>query len=92
MIAYVAAISGDGAKAREVLREMIASSTQRYIPPHNVAVVYLGLGELDECFVWLEKAYEDHDMRLSFLKVDPKWDSVRSDPRFVSILKRIGLD
>ncbi|CAN5770340.1 hypothetical protein BH20VER1_BH20VER1_22730 [soil metagenome] len=41
---------------------------------------------------WLEKAYEDRDVRLSFFKVDPRWDAIRSDPRFVSIMKRIGLD
>ena len=57
-----------------------------------MAVFYLGLGRMDECFTWLEKAYEDRDVRLSFLRVDPKWDAARSDPRFVSILKRIGLD
>lgn len=39
---------------------------------------------------WLDKAYRDRDVRLSFLKVDPKWDRVRADPRFVSLVKRLG--
>ncbi len=55
-------------------------------------MVHLGLEERDECFAWLEKAYADRDVRLWFLRVDRKWDAIRSDPRFQSILKRIGLD
>ncbi len=92
MIAYAWTRAGDTAKARTLLDEFLALSSKRYVPPYNIAVVYLGLGDLDESFASLEKAYVDHDVRLSFLKVDPKWDPVRSDPRFVSILKRIGLE
>ncbi len=50
------------------------------------------LGEKDEAFVWLEKAYQDHDVRLCRVKVDPKWDLARSDPRFLSMLKRLELE
>ena len=92
MIGYASALAGDPGKARAVLEEMKSLSGQRYIPPHNIAVVYLGLGEIDEAFAWLEKAHQDHDVRLSFLKVDPKWNSLRSDQRFVTLLKRLGLD
>jgi serine/threonine-protein kinase len=92
MLGYVWAVAGDAAKAHSTLDELKSPATPRYIPPFNIAVVYLGLGERDECFASLEKAYQDHDVRLSLLKVDPKWDAVRSDPRFISILKRIGLD
>ncbi len=92
MIGYAAALAGDPDKARSVLTELQALSAQRYVPPHNIAVVYLGLGERDEALAWLEKAYQDHDVRLSFLKVDPKWELLRSDPRFVRLLKRLGLD
>ncbi len=90
MTGYVWALAGDAAKARAVLEELKSLSTEHYIPPHSVAVVYLGLGARDEAFAWLEKAYEDHDVRLQFLKVDPKWDSFRSDPRFVAFIRRIG--
>jgi TolB-like protein/tetratricopeptide (TPR) repeat protein len=91
MIGYGWALAGDLAKARAVLTELKSLSGQRYIPPSNVAVLYFALGEKDEAFIWLEKAYQDHDVRLSRMKVDPEWDSMRSDPRFVAILKRIGL-
>jgi TolB-like protein/Flp pilus assembly protein TadD len=91
MIGYGWALAGDLAKARAVLTELKSLSGQRYIPPSNVAVLCFALGEKDEAFIWLEKAYQDHDVRLSRMKVDPEWDSMRSDPRFVAILKRIGL-
>jgi TolB-like protein/Flp pilus assembly protein TadD/class 3 adenylate cyclase len=86
---YVAALMGDKAKARAVLNELKAS--EHYIPPYNVALVYNGLGEQNEAVIQLDKACEERDVRLTLLKVDPRWDAFRSNPRFVSILKRIGL-
>ena len=92
MIGYIAAVSGQTAPARATLEEMLARAGQRYTPAYSIAGIHLGLGDREQCFVWLEKAWESRDMRLSFLKVDPKWDAIRSDPRFVSLLKRMGLD
>jgi TolB-like protein/Tfp pilus assembly protein PilF len=91
MIGYVSALAGDAAKARAILDELKSRSAQQYVPPCNVAVVHLALAEQDEAFAWLEKANEEHDVWVSFLRIDPKWDSYRSDPRFAAILKRIGL-
>jgi tetratricopeptide (TPR) repeat protein len=91
MIGYVSALAGDAAKARSMLDELKSRSAHQYVPPFNIAVVHLALAEQDEAFAWLEKAYEERDVLLSFLKVDPKWDSLRSDPRFVAILERVGL-
>lgn len=89
MIAYAMAQSGDQAGARAVLNELKARA--RYVPPHNIAMIYNGLGEMEEALEWLEEAYEDRDVRLSFLRVDPKWDSLRGHRRFERILRRIGL-
>ena len=91
MTGYAWAMAGDPAKARAVLKELKSLSSQRYVPPTNVAVLCYAVGEKDEAFAWLENAYQDRDMRLCRLKVDPRWDSMRSDPRFIEILKRIGL-
>jgi len=91
MTGYAWVLAGDVAKARAVLKELKSLSSQRYVPPTNVAVLCYAVGEKDEAFAWLEKAYQDRDMRLCRLKVDPRWDSMRSDPRFIEILKRIGL-
>ena len=90
-IGYAAASAGDKAKARAVLEELKTLSTQHYIPPHNIALVYDGLGDQDQALAELEKACDERDVRVTLLKVDPRWDSLRSHPRFVSILKRIGL-
>jgi len=66
-------------------------SRKRYVPPSNVALVYVGLGDQNEALVWLERACDERDVRLTILKVDPRWDSLRDNSRFVGILKRIGL-
>ena len=90
-IGYVAALAGDNAKARAVLDELKTLSNQHYIPPVNIALVYNGLGHQDEALAYLERACDERDVRLPLLKVDPRWDSFRSNPRFVAVLKRIGL-
>jgi len=91
MAGCVWAIAGDAAKARAVLNELKALANERYVPSTNLAALYCALGEKDEAIAWLDKAYEDRDIRLNRLKVEPKWDSIRSDPRFVAIVKRMGL-
>jgi DNA-binding winged helix-turn-helix (wHTH) protein/TolB-like protein/Flp pilus assembly protein TadD len=90
-IGYVAALAGDKAKALSLLNELQAGSAQRYVPPCNLALVYNGLDEPDEALRLLEKAVDERDVRVTLLKVDPRWDSFRSNPRFIAILKRIGL-
>ena len=85
------AMAGDSAKARAVLKELKSLSSQRYVPAPNVALLCSMLEERNEAFAWLEKAYQDRDMRVCRLKVDPRWDAMRFEPRFVAILKRIGL-
>ncbi len=90
-IGYAAALSGDMAKAREVLEKLKETSHQHYVPPVTIALVYNGLGQQDDALFWLEKACDERDVRLTLLKVDPKWDSFRSNPRFAAVLTRIGL-
>jgi TolB-like protein/Flp pilus assembly protein TadD len=90
-LGYVAALAGDKLKAQAVLDELKALSNEHYVPPVNVALVLSALGETNEALTWLEKGCAERDVRLTLLKVDPRWDSLRSDPRFVAILKRIGL-
>jgi len=89
MMGCALARAGDAVAARAVLQEL--NSAQRYIPSSNIAALYLALGEPEEAIAHLEKAYEERDVRLGFLKIDPKWDALRGDPRFVSILERVGL-
>ena len=92
MTGYSWAKTGDSAKARAVLKELKSISSKRYVPAASLAMLCYVLGEKDEAFTWLEKAFQDRDMRLCRLKVDPRWDSMRSEPRFIEMLKRIGLE
>jgi len=59
--------------------------------PESVAEMYLVLGDKDQTFIWLNKAYEARSSGLLYLKVYPPWDSIRSDPRYADLLRRMGL-
>jgi DNA-binding winged helix-turn-helix (wHTH) protein/Tfp pilus assembly protein PilF len=91
LIGYAHALAGNRSQAFTVLDELQSRSNRSYVPPHSLAVIYHGLGDRDETFRWLEKAYDDRDVRLAFLNADPKWDSLRCDPRFLDLVKRLGL-
>ena len=91
MIGHASALAGNLTKAVESLNELKLLSSQRYIPPHNIAVIYAALGDKQQTCAWLEKAYEDRDVRLTLINVESKWDLFRAEPCFQSILKRVGL-
>jgi hypothetical protein len=67
-------------------------STHRYVASYHIALIYTGLGEKDQAFQWLEKAYQERSDLLVYLKVEPMFDRLRSDPRFTNLLHRMGLD
>lgn len=90
-VGHVQAAQGSKAQAREIVGRLKTLARQKYVSPVNVAVLLLSLRENDEAFQWLEKAYQERSGWLIFLRVDPRFDSVRSDPRFNELLKRIGL-
>ncbi len=89
-LGYVYALSGKTDKAREVVGELKALASQRYVPPYGIAVIYFALGENDLGFEWLERAYRDRCF-MTFIKIDPVFDKVRDDSRFKAILDRMGL-
>lgn len=77
---------------QQVLNSLLKQSNKEYIPPHFIAIVYFALDEIDLGFEWLEKAYEDRTYGLALLKIAPAYDSIRSDPRFMMLLKKVGLE
>ena len=83
--------SGDKGQARKLLDELNAAAQQAYVAPITWVMLYLGLGEMDAAFAWLEKAAEARDPLLYYLKVGPIYDSIRDDPRCAALLNRIGL-
>ena len=74
-----------------MLEKLRALSKQKHVSSYCFAVVYVGLGEKDQAFTWLEKANEERANLLTYLKVDSTWDPLRSDPRFADLLRRVGL-
>src|SRR6266705_880264 len=90
-VGYALALSGQRSQAFRVLDQLGATSKQRYVPALSFAVVYVGLGENEQAFLWLEKAYVERTNSLAYLKVDATWDPLRSDPRFADLVRRIGL-
>jgi TolB-like protein/Flp pilus assembly protein TadD len=88
---FTHAVSGQREEAERALRELLAASGQGYVPPYHVALVHHGLGNADEALRWLERAHQESDVHMVYLGVDPKWDTLRNDPRFVGLLERMKL-
>jgi serine/threonine-protein kinase len=86
------ALAGKKDEALTIIHELEDLSKQRYISPYCITLIYASMGEKDHAFDWLEKAYEEHVSELIYLKVDPYLDNLRSDPRFTTLLKKVGLD
>ncbi len=89
---YALAKSGRRDEARAALRELLKLSATKHVPPYNIALIYNALEMRVNTLGWLEKAYEQRDPKMTFLKVEPKWNNLRSDPRFISLLKRMRLE
>jgi TolB-like protein/Tfp pilus assembly protein PilF len=90
-LGHAYALSGNKAEALKLLDELNDESSQRYISPYWIAIVYLGLDYKDETFEYLRKAFDERNAWLVYLNVNPIFDSLRSDARFEELLKRIGL-
>ena len=84
-------MAGKKDEAAKILAELKQLATERYISPYHIALVYSGLGNRDETFNSLERAFQDRADYLVFLKVDPRFDWLHNDPRFASLLDRVGL-
>ena len=89
-IGYVYGRMGRAVDARKVVAELQAQLKQGYVAPTNFATVYIGLGEKDQAIAWLEKGFQQHDFWITFLKGEPIFDSLRSDPRFQDLVRRVG--
>jgi tetratricopeptide (TPR) repeat protein len=90
-LGHAYAASGSRAEAQKVIAALRVSSNRRYVSPYDVAGIYAGLGDKEQALVWLEKAYEDRSGWLAlWVKVDPKFDALRTEPRFRNLLHRIG--
>ncbi len=87
---YVLARNARAEEAHAVLEILKSVARERYVPPYATALVHLGLGHYEEAFNWLDRAFEMRDVHLAFLPNDVKWDPLRANPRFLSLLDRCG--
>jgi len=88
---YIYAVAGRQNEALKILDELHEFSKRHYHDAFWTAVAYVGLGDRDKAFEWLNKAYEERSASMVFLKTEPAVDPLRSDPRFVELSKKIGL-
>ncbi|MFN2511460.1 MAG: protein kinase [Pyrinomonadaceae bacterium] len=94
VLAYLSrayALSGNSAEAMKIVAQLHELARQRYVPAYGFAFPYAALGDKDQAFHWLERSLQDRAWEITYLKVDPAMDSLRSDPRFNDLVKRVGL-
>jgi tetratricopeptide (TPR) repeat protein len=88
-LGYALSQAGRKPEAQAILEK--AKTTREYVSPAELAVLHAGLGDKEAAIASLEKAYAAHDLQLQFLKTDPHYDTLRNDPRFVELMKKVGL-
>ena len=89
-LGYLYAVTGKKSEARTVLNELKQASKQEYVSGASIAFIYAGLGEKDQAFAWLNKGFEQRSFQMQWVNLDPRWDSLRSDPRFQDLMRRMG--
>jgi adenylate cyclase len=90
-LAHAYAVSGDREKAQKIIAELQELAKKQYVSSFQIAAIYAGLGEKDQAFTWLEKAFKERADGLVNLNAEQRFDNLRSDPRFQDLARRIGL-
>jgi len=88
---YAFAKSGRRPQALATLTELRSFAQNHYVPAYNFAMIYNGLDEKDQALAYLERSLEEREVQITFIKIDMRWDELRSDPRFQEIMRRVGL-
>ncbi len=87
-LGYTYAVAGKRAEAEKILHELEELSKQRHVGPEEFALIYIGLGDKDRAFEFLQKEYEENKRLPVFINILPEWDSLRTDPRFEELLRQ----
>jgi eukaryotic-like serine/threonine-protein kinase len=90
-LAYIAGLMGRKDEARRILRRVLDLARTQLVSPGLIAMIYIGLDDREQALPWLEKAYGQHSPMMAWLKADPRFDPVRSEPRFQDLMRRVGL-
>jgi len=89
-IGNVEGVAGKRRAARDILAKLNTLAQKKYVTPYGVALVYDGLGEKDQALSWLDKALDDRSHWLVWIRLDPRWDAIRDEPRFKRIVSRVA--
>jgi tetratricopeptide (TPR) repeat protein len=90
-LAYIDARTGKKGEARRILGRVLDLARTYEVSPGLIAMMYIGLNDREQALTWLEKAYQQHSPMMAWLKVDPRFDGIRSEPRFQELMRRVGL-
>lgn len=82
---------GQKNEAEKILGSLLQLEKRQYVSPYLIGEIYIGMGEKDSAFIWLNRAVEAHDNAMEFLKIDPTVNSIRGDGRFAELMKKVGL-
>ncbi len=91
-LGHAYAVAGQKDEAEAVLDQLEELSKEKYVSSYEVAMIYIGLGKKDKALDLLEESYSERSSYLVYLKVDPRLDDLRSEPRFKTLLEKMGLD
>ncbi len=92
VMGHVLASAGRMQEAKDLALKLKERSKRQYVPSYWIALIYVGLYDKEEAFTWLERAYSERSSWLAWMSVEPRFDPLRSDPRFISLLTRMRLD
>jgi DNA-binding winged helix-turn-helix (wHTH) protein len=87
---FVAGVAGRTKEAQDTLVELQRLAGSKFVTSYGVALVHAGLGQRDSAFAWLNKAFDERSHWLVWLRLDPRWKDLRSDPRFAELVSRVG--
>jgi tetratricopeptide (TPR) repeat protein len=90
VLGHLYGLAGETAKARAVLEELKQLSSTRYVAPHWAALVHIGLGDVDAAFDALRSGIDVRASQLAWIASEPMYDSLRTDPRYPNLLRRMG--
>jgi tetratricopeptide (TPR) repeat protein len=90
-LGYAYAATGQTGRAKVILEALMHKAESAYVAPYLIGAIHAALGERDEAFKWLEKAYDERDSHITYLPLDPEMDCLRSDPRFQFLLGHLNI-
>jgi len=91
-LGHVYASNGNPSAARNILDTLFALTKKEHVSPFFIALVYTGLNDKEKALEWLQKAYEEKSGSVRYLKMEPRLQNLRNDPRYTELMKKIGLE